>query len=611
MELVTCALLTYLLHSTLLLGAALGARLVLRDRCLGWQEALLRAALVGGVVTTILQVGLGLQPASGAWRLAPATSSSAVTAHVPDVVRAPLRATTVERSGEPAWATPPAEAATRTRAPVPDPTRWPGWRRWLVGVWAVLATLGLLRLAVAAVRLEHLLRGRRELGERERPVGPELVARLGLRPPVRVSTAAHLSVPLATGILRPEVVLPPRALAELSCEEQAALCAHELAHVARRDPAWLLLARGIEALAPLQPLNVWARSRLQDLAECLSDDLAVHASARPLGLARSLLDVAAWTHPGFTPVTASGAQGARSRLGHRVERLMNPVRRLENPGRIVLPVAGALVLATALVTPVISSGEGASAPPAVRAGEREAPAPPPVAPAAPAAPAAPVPRAAAVPAPPAPPAPPDAPDAPEPPEPPDAVAAPADIQQRLERITRRIEERAQRQADVSRRVEAEMQALSERLQIPEQDLERLSRELESAVGDLVKDALATHGTAEAGAGGGSADAAAARVRVRELRRQLREAAQAMRPSQAELRRLAEQARTLAEAARPTDAELTELRRLSGASQLDAAEIERITREAGRQVREELRRAAEEMARAAETMRRARDEARQH
>jgi len=84
-------------------------------------------------------------------------------------------------------------------------------------------------------------------------------------------------------------------VAELAADEQVALCAHELAHVARRDPAWVLLARLAEALAPVQPLNAWARRRLQDLAECLSDDLAVTASGRPLGLARSLVDVASWT----------------------------------------------------------------------------------------------------------------------------------------------------------------------------------------------------------------------------------------------------------------------------------------------------------------------------
>jgi hypothetical protein len=145
---------------------------------------------------------------------------------------------------------------------------------------------------------------------------------------------------------------------ELAADEQVALCAHELAHLARRDPGWILLARLAEAVAPVQPLNAWARRRLQDLAECLSDDLAVAASGRPLGLARSLVDVATWARGErpLLPVAAAGALSARSRLGHRVERLMDPARALERPRRAFLPAAAALVLATALVTPVVSGG---------------------------------------------------------------------------------------------------------------------------------------------------------------------------------------------------------------------------------------------------------------
>lgn len=599
MERWTCVLLTYLLHSTLLLCAALAARLVLRERRLALQEALLRAALAGGFVTAGLQVGLGLQPLAGAWTLAPAVApaasaqSTAEARAVPSIsLPAPPPARPAGDAGEPA----------RSAVHAAWLTVWPPSRAPLALLWIALASLALARVALGAVRLRHLLVDRRPLAQPELGVRiAGLAAGLGLRPPLRVSTAARLTVPLATGILKPEVCLPPRALLELPLEEQTALCAHELAHVARRDPAWLLFARLIEALAPVQPLNAWARRRLQDLAECLSDDLAVRATGRPLGLARSLVDVASWSHSDFTPVTAPGAQGARSRLGHRVERLMDPVRTLERPARVWLPVAGALVLATALLTPVVSSGDSSTARRSTRSAQAE---PPPAVPAVPAVPAAPaVPAVAAIPAVPAvppvqavpeTPVAPPAPAAPAAPVAPVAPPAPArdddpaatDAQRRLESLTRRIEERARRHSAEMARTEAEIQALTSRLQPHEKDLERLGAELEAAARDVAEAALERDDQGRRGE-----QAAAARARVQQLREQVRALVEATRLPQEEVSRLSEQARSLAEAARPSDEELAELRSL--AREL-ARELGQVARETEREARQAMRRAAEEM-----------------
>ena len=94
MDFLASALLTYLLHSTLLLAAALLMRIALRERRLVLQEALLRAALVGGFVTAGLQVGLGLQPLGGSWALAPAVSERVAA----DVVFFVLRERSVARA---------------------------------------------------------------------------------------------------------------------------------------------------------------------------------------------------------------------------------------------------------------------------------------------------------------------------------------------------------------------------------------------------------------------------------------------------------------------------------------------------------------------------------
>ena len=517
MTLLTSWLLTYLLHSTLLLGGAALVCLVLGERRLGLQEAVLRAALVGSFLTASLQLGLALQPLGGVFTLPeepPAVRATPAAAHADGAVRA-------AGGGELVFGPLPSvleKVRNRTEAPL-APSGWsfpaPSvWEPVLSGLWAAVALLALARLSVAAVRLRRLLRSRHPLASDDlASSATALAVGLGLRRPVPVSTVPRLEVPLATGVLRPEVCLPTRALEELEGEQQVALCAHELAHVARRDPTWILAARLVEAVAPIQPLNTWARRRLQDLAECLSDDLAVAASGRPLGLARSLVDVASWTVAEPVPLpAASGALSTRSRLGHRVERLMDPLRSLERPRRFLLPVAAAAVLATALVTPVVS-GNPAGEPSRVQG---------PV----------------------------EATEAPE-----------SDAALRLEELTRAIEERVEGQHAAMAGIEAEIQALVQESLPNQEELERLGREVEVAARALAESRRAEHE--------GSIQDETARQDVEEARRQLREtqkemraAVRAVRVPEEQMRLVRERVREIAEATRPTPEERDEIRRLA-------------------------------------------------
>ena len=608
MDLAARLLLTYLVHSTALLGTAWVACRVLGERRLALQEALLRAALLGGFATAALQVGAGVAPLGGALRLPAAAperiAADAASPLAPAAARAvavPLRAAPVAAvvADEPAW---PRRAAAAVRGVVGV-----RWREALGLAWATLAALALARIAVASRRLSRLLRGREALAVRALAPGLEDVAgSLGLRAPLRISAAPRLSVPLATGILRPEVCLPPRALAELGAEERVALCAHELAHLSRRDPAWILAARLAEGLAPLQPLNTWARRRLQDVAECLSDDLAVAASARPLGLARSLVDVASWTlgEPALLPVAAAGALSARSRLGHRVERLMDPVRRLERPRRLLLPAAAAAVLATALVTPVVS-GSASREPEPQAATPRAAAAPA-------ARPAASTPSAA-------------------------TPAAERDLsderrpaaEERLEEITRRIAERTRLNEAEMKELEAQLRARAEAFHPSEADTRALAVELEKAAREL---AVASAARVEAGADR-QAQAEAVREAARRmagLQGEMREKAAAFRVPAEEMRALQEQLRAVTERVRPTAAEREELRTLSRElarqSTVESAEARQqvleearsqarearqaaaAAREAAQAVREAMQQAAAELRRATEEMRKSLAEA---
>jgi beta-lactamase regulating signal transducer with metallopeptidase domain len=302
---ITSWLLTYLVHSTILLGAAWLASRLLADRRLALQETLLRTALIGGLLTTTLQVGVGVEPIGGALAIDGLTrpdAGAAVSARNDGV-------TTSAATPNIALSIPPS---------IPDRVRG-FWPIALLSLWGCGSLLALLVVVRSVLDLRHLLKTRRF-----RPAGglvKRLAAAMGLRRPVRLSTSAAIAVPFATGIRRLEICCPERA-DDLAREHRTSLFAHELAHLARRDPAWQLLYRLGEALFVLQPLNRLVRRRLEEIAEHLTDERAVACTGDRLGLARCLVVVAHWGFSSRLGLPAT-AFAAGPRLDRRVKRLIS------------------------------------------------------------------------------------------------------------------------------------------------------------------------------------------------------------------------------------------------------------------------------------------------
>ena len=93
------------------------------------------------------------------------------------------------------------------------------------------------RLGVASVRLRRLIGSGRALVEGALPdTARRAAVAVGLLRPVELRMSRRIAVPFAAGIRRPRVCLPERVLTDLSPREQEGLCAHELAHLRRRDP---------------------------------------------------------------------------------------------------------------------------------------------------------------------------------------------------------------------------------------------------------------------------------------------------------------------------------------------------------------------------------------
>ncbi|MGH7702951.1 MAG: HEAT repeat domain-containing protein [Gemmatimonadales bacterium] len=353
-------LLTYSIHSTLLLGGAwlLTWRLVQSHAV---RDTLWKAAIVGGLVTTSLQVGLGVEPIAGGFALA--------TERLPSAgLREPVASARIHRPAEvspaattdltpfPSLPTPPVRAAVTT-----SPESLGGRLAGVVFLlWAGIAGVLLLLFRTARLRLVYRLGRRRPIVNGPLPPLLEALRRAaGIRRPIRLTRAAGLASPAALGLS--EICLPEPAITELDLEQQRGMLAHELAHLSRLDPLWLTLSCLIEQILFFQPLNRLARRRQQEAAEYLCDDWAVHRTGSGLTLAKCLVKVAEWIDatPRTVPIAAMAER--RSQLVARIHRLVENRAMNTQPKRPwLIPFVAVLLGSTAIVAPGFTASRQAA-----------------------------------------------------------------------------------------------------------------------------------------------------------------------------------------------------------------------------------------------------------
>ena len=132
--------------------------------------------------------------------------------------------------------------------------------------------------------------------------------------------------PFACGLLRWTIVLPAGIEQELTPAELKALLAHEVAHLIRRDPWWLLLFEFLCTCCAFQPLNFLARRRWQQAAELMCDDWAVERHVSVTSLATCLTRIAEWRLNRRSTNLTLAVGGQPGLLTQRIEWLLRPQR---------------------------------------------------------------------------------------------------------------------------------------------------------------------------------------------------------------------------------------------------------------------------------------------
>jgi beta-lactamase regulating signal transducer with metallopeptidase domain len=230
-------------------------------------------------------------------------------------------------------------AATSTLA-APAHTWWPAIV-WGIGSLALLVRMawGRALLAVFWWRCKPLC----DVTIRSRV--QSIANRLGLRRAIQTLTSNSLRSPAVFHWLFPVLALPSRFSDDYSAAQQEAVLAHELAHLARRDPAWQSVAMLTCALLWWQPLSWWSSRRLRAASESAADEACLMLADGPRQLAASLVSLAQrLTDPHVATGTSMQGTGLKSDLARRVERLLSlPVGDRKAPSKLRLALAhGAL-----------------------------------------------------------------------------------------------------------------------------------------------------------------------------------------------------------------------------------------------------------------------------
>lgn len=205
-----------------------------------------------------------------------------------------------------------------------------------------LVSAATVALALAAATIGGVTMARRRRRAR---------AALAVRTPlawedgISLSTAPAIGSPVA--LRGGEICVPTPDFFALTADEQRSVLLHELAHVERRDPAWLDAARALAAMAWWQPLNRIVLSALRRDTELAADDRAIDRGARPTALVSALARFAAGMEPGAGVALADASDGD-SPLVTRARRILGDVDRSARPIPAMLVVLAAVPVLMAL-----------------------------------------------------------------------------------------------------------------------------------------------------------------------------------------------------------------------------------------------------------------------
>lgn len=195
-----------------------------------------------------------------------------------------------------------------------DAARWlmPSWFEGSAVVlasaifWVVGSVGAIGRLSISFARIERI---RRRATPYARVEG------------IAVLSSRDLEIPIATGVIKPAIILPRRLVETMSENERRCTIEHELAHLRRGDVAANFFARLLEAILFWNPWVFVVRRALVREREAACDDVAVHRVGSADEYAYSLAALGRRVSGAHWPLLTPSAFSTRNALVARIERL--------------------------------------------------------------------------------------------------------------------------------------------------------------------------------------------------------------------------------------------------------------------------------------------------
>jgi len=245
-------------------------------------------------------------------------------------------------------AQPPAEVRGARAMPSHSGRQAPrtrSWLQWFVFLWAAGTGVSLAQMVINWVGVARLRRGARPCGGADIPA---LAHTLGIGGPIEVLETRVGSMPMATGVFSPAVLLPADA-GGWTAERRRVVLLHELAHIRRGDLIAHWVGRIAVSLYWWNPIAWAAWREFLTERERAADDLVLNAGARPSDYAAHLVEIARSLRvsPGLGSAALAMARG--SQLEGRVVAILDSGMNRNAPRRG--SVALAIVLAMAAVAP--------------------------------------------------------------------------------------------------------------------------------------------------------------------------------------------------------------------------------------------------------------------
>jgi beta-lactamase regulating signal transducer with metallopeptidase domain len=195
------------------------------------------------------------------------------------------------------------------------------WLPLMVWYWCAGVVLLSGRMAVMLSRIRRLQRGSRTSRPSSLLARCRIIAsRLGLklRASFQLVESSAVDTPTVVGCVRPLILLPIAALANLSPAQVDAILAHELAHIRRHDYVVNLLQSVVETFLFYHPAVWWLSGRVRAEREHACDDIALTMCDDRVDYAAALAELETWRTRDQSPALAA-TQGA---LLSRVRRIL-------------------------------------------------------------------------------------------------------------------------------------------------------------------------------------------------------------------------------------------------------------------------------------------------